>query len=569
VEHIQHGTIRSAENIIDQNPIMKVAYDSTMNRYYFIAHKDDASHLVKFSRALLPKLAQWLNCTLSNFSLDTNVARPHIPPPTAPTQTVHDLPPSEKLPDGLMSTLASIQQSLNEYGAELRAIREEMHDHTGRTLPTDVVSAVQSSITHATTQWRDKMDITHDRFTEDIHAFTDGLRSVCRELSDTKVTEDQTLTDLVDKYDNIASTMNDRILAYGNEIAMLRINIEALGNRVNWLVEDLGLKSTPAQGSRRLPPAAMEMVMEAAYDDYFQGKDMAHADKTSADTTQNLLEYNSDTSDNQHSHETAPSVQEHNVYQANGSAPTQAGRPGTPPLPLVSHAPPQLATTTSLPPSPVPNTTSTSELGSSRYDVFPGGAGPQTTQTSIDLSSDPPKQPPKHTTDTTCAECHSQTSTPYSCELCSKTICILCTKTDLDTASIRCTSCRECDIITQPDPTPQTATSASDTNTSSDSSLGSSYSDRATRTQTLRRKTTGTTTTISKSEKSQATTTTTATSTTTETQPIPPSIPGRPATRRSVQASIDTMLRPKRGLTTTKDDAPTRRQNTGDSKRFK
>jgi len=186
------------------------------------------------------------------------------------------------------------------------------------------------------------MDITHNQFTEDILTFTDGLRSICRELGHMNATEDQTLTDLVDKYDNAASIMNDQLLAFGNKIAMISINVEALGNRVNWLVEDLGLKSTPAQGSRRLPPAAMEMVMEAAYDDYFQGKDMAHADKTSADTTQYLLGYNSDTSDNQHSHETAPSVQEHNAYQANGSAPTQAGRPGTPPLPLVSHGPPPI-----------------------------------------------------------------------------------------------------------------------------------------------------------------------------------------------------------------------------------
>ena len=174
----------------------------------------------------------------------------------------------ENIPSGIMSTLNSIQQSLLDQGAEIKAIKEQMQDHVGRILLLKMTSAVQSSITDATNKWKDQWDISHAQHTSEIIAhfeiFAKSLDAFCSDLGHKHSHKVSTLSGLVEQYDQTANDTNDHAKAYGNELAMMRLNLEACADRLNWLVEDLGLKS-----ETKTLPKVMEGVMEEAYKDYF------------------------------------------------------------------------------------------------------------------------------------------------------------------------------------------------------------------------------------------------------------------------------------------------------------
>lgn len=607
-EQILHGTVLSATGAELSNPIMKVTMDSGLDKYYLTAHKDDAQLLIKYATALLPTLARWLQRPATEFSLDTSDARKfvHLPKTQHALLTATPQGTNKGSQPDIMSTLLSIQQSLLDHGTEIRAIRAEMRDHVGRTLPSDVVSAVQSSITHATLQWKDQLDTTHNRFTNDIVTLADGLHSVCKELGDAKTQDTRTLTDLVDQYDNATTITNDTILAYGNEIAMMRINVEALSNRLNWIVEDLGLRSHPTEGSARLPPLAMDMVMEAVYDDYYQGKDMANADAAHMnDTAPPKIAH--DPAETRHPESTDTDTDHSRDTPTNGTtvneemgALTQSneGRPGTPQPPLSPQAPSQTHSAPPLADSPGHTeiaqaetpATETTTMEPPQRNAVSRGTDTTATEDTIDLSptsSEPstthlPTPIQEQSTDpiikTGCVDCEAPILTPRKCERCNATLCTKCITIDSRQEPHLCTNCRSQDLLTQPgsmDDQPTTAitnNTTSDTQldmstvnntssdsdphsdtSSSDSSMGSSYSQRTTQPPPRHRRTlrSNSTSTLLQSAKPPTTNNI-------------PTIPDSTTTsltkksRRSVQPSIDTLLRPHAGRPPAKKAATSR-----------
>jgi hypothetical protein len=74
----------------------------------------------------------------------------------------------------------------------------------------------------------------------------------------------------------MAEGTNDCTISFGNEIAMLRIMIDACMDRVNWLVEDIGSNSAgkpPPPDTERLSTKGIRAITDAAYEVYAEGGD--------------------------------------------------------------------------------------------------------------------------------------------------------------------------------------------------------------------------------------------------------------------------------------------------------
>lgn len=576
-EQILHGTVHGVQG---DNPIMKITADSSFNRYHLIAHYDDALTLLKYSRAFVPVIARWFGKRTDEFSLDISEARAHVKhttPTIVSTQSTADYQ-TTGLPSDIMSTLLSIQQSVRDQGAEIKAIKLGLNNPVGKVLSNDVASVVQSSITGATEKWKELLEALHSRHAEDLISLLESivgdLRSLNHKIGVRHEQAVSTFSELVQQYDSTITDTNENTKAYGNELAMMRIHLEALADRLNWIVEDLGLQARKP----RLPPAAMDMVITEVYRDYYAGKDMAHAKDTSDTQDDTLLQGEQSEDDN--TNDMDPCISDRQTPIVTSVPRRDMGRPGTPP-PLHPPQPPQgplqSTQTPPLPLSPTRDITAVTDAPSplepTRRDDLPQGPTPSTTtasnplscgsehesnqSTSLTLALMPPDQAHME-----CIHCETQITTPSECDICHRTVCLKCLEVDIDQGFLRCTLCRPSltqdpspdTLNTQPnvDSPPSDACSHTSTSSSSDETEGSSFSQRSVNPNIKRRR-------LRKlKDKPKSDGSTTATTVTTQ------STYRSRSTRRSVQPSIDAMLRP-RGTRVT-SSAPRTRASTNSHK---
>jgi len=466
-----------------------------------------------------------------------------------------------------MSTLASIQRSLLDQGEEIKALKlqgeeikalkVQIQDHVGRSLSDGMVSAVQSSITNATTTWQEHLTASQNQLTTDIMSHLESLanvvRDLCRELGSEQQVTISDYSALVEQYNISTTNTNENSKAYGNELALMRLNLEACVDQLNWLITDLGLKAGPSTQPRRTPPELMDMVMDSAYENYFRGDDMAHA-KTSpsgisipdnADNTTKTCETvgtDGNTEDVTLTSEPLPPDQVDPVEfrkedQGVAIAPQPTGRPGTPPC-ATAHGPLQAPPTNILlPPSPgdrkrpPPDRHTDMAVETSQGHDITTGTPKSTTERTTDISSDTQLLPVR------CTTCTKETSTDYQCDLCGRVLCMSCTTVTLDAGLVTCQNC------TRPGASDTTSRSKeSHSLTPSDSSEGSSFSQRSSKPNPRRRQVRA---------KLDPSTSASRTAGKTDDTPLTTITPKTKATRRTVQTAIDTLL-PPRGKEPTK-----------------
>ena len=591
IDQIYNGSVINASGQELENPIIKVTVDSANTRLYLMAHHEDAAALIKHSRAFLPTLAKWLDKSPDVFSLDTSEAHSHLTRPNprpgdTPTVVTAQTTPAD-LQSTIMSTLASIQQSLLDQGeeikalkvqgAEIKALKIQMRDHTGRSIPDDMISAVQSSITHATSTWQEHLTATQNRMVVDIVSRLDSLASVVRDLCHEMGTKHQaTISDysgLVEQYNTTATNSNDNSTAYGNELAMMRLNLEACVDRLNWLVNDLGLKPGPSNQPGRTPPELLDMVYDSAYDNYFRGEDMAHVDKTSLSGPCNpeIQEMDTHPPSEPQLPDATTQVTAADLSDAGQGATTDAthskGRPGTPPPAPLPHGPLRAPPTIPLPPSPgdrkrpPPDRYTDRSMETTCGHDNDTGLIPSATENTTELPPDTTTQPKQsndqvHGTGTAqlspakCTLCFTEVLTTYHCDTCSRVLCFSCTTVALDTELITCKPCA------RPDDSINTQIGDPLSLTPSDSSDGSSFSQRSTKPQPRRRHVR----VKLETSKSQAVTTRPS-STPDNTNSTNNMVPKARTTRRTVQTAIDALL-PPRGKDPTRElTKMTTRQN--------
>lgn len=288
--HILSGTIQETTGEEIENPVVKITTDSSYNKYYLYASQEDAGRLIQYGKVLARNLQNWLSFTTPirvdssdarkyHICMDTTTPGKH--PPLDNDAPTHHTP---SVNDSILSLVQDMHRMMQEYGRDIVTLKEDIREIPRSTAPQDdVVSAVQSSITTATTAWRTTLISSNEecvrRITDTIDGFTGTIGDMCSEIGRSHTHTVHTLQDLLDRYDRTSVDTYDSILGYGNEVAMLRLMVEAIVDRINWLIR------THGQQSGHIPPALLDMVTNEAYSDYMAGVDMAHAKDPSRDTS--------------------------------------------------------------------------------------------------------------------------------------------------------------------------------------------------------------------------------------------------------------------------------------------
>ena len=266
-----------------ENPIIKLTHDSACTKFYLYAHHEDASVLIRCGSALRRLLTSRLGLDPGAIGVYTRDAedflpsRPH-PADDSDPHVDHPIQPSAPSVTSMDNTMVhSMFQMLTDLRLEVSSLKEHLHlrPHIGHD---EMISAVQSSITSTTTEIqtanRTNTEIFTTQLLAQVQQFTGNLGAICHELNAGHSQNQTVLQHLVDRYDATALDCYDSSLAYGNELVMLRLMVQACVDRVNLLIAGTDIPSTPYGTPPSLGPREMEMVIDEINNDYKSGVDM-------------------------------------------------------------------------------------------------------------------------------------------------------------------------------------------------------------------------------------------------------------------------------------------------------
>ena len=284
-------------------PVRNITADDTLTRCYLLAFKEDAEELIRYAKRIAPLFAGWVGST-SEVRVLTGVAEKWVqkdfkePPTTVvskqATSSTSALTTSTKTTDDKYNErFDQLTHLLEEHGQQLQQLQQILNTNTGEqaaaTQQQDIVHTVTDTMKTAIDTIRDEIASHHSKQTTAITEQIEGLSiSIKTKLSDAHTSQQETselLMELVAHYNKSIENVNDSNLAYGNEIAMLRIMVDACTHRVNWLVEDIGSRMAdkpPPPDQDRLSTQGMEAVLNAAHELYEEGGtrvDLALADR--------------------------------------------------------------------------------------------------------------------------------------------------------------------------------------------------------------------------------------------------------------------------------------------------
>jgi hypothetical protein len=242
----QGGVYDTTEELIE-NPVLKLTTDSSFECYYLYAPVEEAEALIRFGHALQSVLTARFGWEEGCTELRTKTATTALPSrrgrkhattvsfassdptegPSAQTHTDSDYP----------QMIRSLHQMVLELQTEVLSIRSTLESHR---VPAEVLSAVQSSITSTVTDLQAQNYAQSEALAKEMktqfHTYTSNLGTICHELNATQVHDHRILSDLLDRYDYSTTAMTDGFLAYGNELVMLRLMIQACVDRINLLI---------------------------------------------------------------------------------------------------------------------------------------------------------------------------------------------------------------------------------------------------------------------------------------------------------------------------------------------
>jgi len=355
-EHILGGTIWEESNGAIDNPIDKLTTDSTHTRYYLWANKADTEQLIRFGKFLARTLTKWLQ--QPPIRMDDSGALPfrrevEIPPGTSlqgETAAAASVPTTN---DSILLLVQDIHRMMQGYEKDIATLKDQVQTGSGSLhIQDDIVSAVQSSITMATDTWKASLATSNEQcvrqITDTIDGFTGTIGEMCSELGRSHTQTVNTLQNLLDRYDKTAVDTYDGILCYGNEVVMLRLMVEAIVDRFNYLLR--------ARDTQQALPEITEGAIDEAYINYMAGTgtNMSPASLLQ-DTTHTMPQSTESTTP------TGPPGSETNTTRH----PMHEGRPGTDTIATkgaVEH---------SLPTATAPNDSSTQHQESAEGDPPP------------------------------------------------------------------------------------------------------------------------------------------------------------------------------------------------------
>ena len=267
------------------NPVRKVNTDTTMTRCYLMAPKEDALELITYAESVIPYFADWIGANV-NTKLLKYTAEHWIPKKDPPMAIVGSQVTSAT--SALTSTTrtddAPINQKLEELTRMLslqhQQIQQLIHDRdSGTTAQRELVDTITTTMTTAVATIRADISKQHSNhsttITNQLKGFSESIENSITSKYSSQEEMLEFFQELITQYDKVIGDVNDCTMAYGNEIAMLRMVMDACTHRVNWLVEDIGSKTLskpPAPTADKLSTRGMEMMMTAAYDVYREGE---------------------------------------------------------------------------------------------------------------------------------------------------------------------------------------------------------------------------------------------------------------------------------------------------------
>lgn len=572
--HIFRGSFRDNAGI--DIPIVKLTADATNERYYLYSRNQDASALIRYGRTLKPILSEGLNIPEGKIRLQTFEAVDTLrrdqattiptvsttPVLTAQEDTVASASPHNDIPMDIREMVISMHSMMIEYGKELGTIKSQITQSP--TAPTEIHSTVQSSITSTVTQLQDSVHSTAEKFAmklaDRFESFAETLGAICLELSRSQNDSSTILHELIAKYDVTAMDCYDGNVAYGTELAMLRLMVHACVERINLLLAEL---RPNWNGVVHPSPQEVDAVLTKIHDEYHSGVDMCNSSSYPPDNTDTATPTNPE----------SPTLGKHDIAtESLSSFPTtlpglednipdthpkaSEGRQRTPQCldvypPFPRSDPPTLPASAQLhaPLTPTRSVTSPAKDDDPSTDLAKGHADTSTASTTTGdetqtLSPGAVNTPQELISQ--CPRCKTN-AVLIECETCSEWYCQDCTRTVLDIGLIWCVQCSE-------DTKPQTvkrggplSTSGSDTSPSHSENIsdgddddGSDYTQYSTGRSGRRRRTKRSTPKISPrdtSTNSQA-----SANTHSEQEPV------QARTKQKVQSTLASHGRPRRTL---------------------
>lgn len=252
------------ENDLDDDTrfvVTKVTADSTLSRCYLTAFKQDAQDLIDFTAALVPRFSMWVggNTEVRVLAGATEnwVRKDKVPPPKTVisktgTSSTSALTSSAKTFETTVDKkLDQLTQLILEQNQQIKRLA----DNNNASTRDDIVNTIQNSLTSSIAQLQTNISTLHVSHLEAMNTRMDELSVAIGDAVQTHSTQQATATvlmDLIMQYNETAGGMNDCTRAYGQEIALLRVMLDACIHRINWLVEDIGSKQgTPPSTSKR------------------------------------------------------------------------------------------------------------------------------------------------------------------------------------------------------------------------------------------------------------------------------------------------------------------------------
>ena len=267
-------------------PVVKVTTDTTMQRCYLISRKEDAKELIEYANSILPEFARWVgkkdDVRLLTAMADQWVQKPPMKDPPISTVEAHTTAVISALSSNTKTFETTVNERLdtitNLLTAQTALIQQLMQHREDRGTQNTIVQAVTDTM--HTEMRKLQLDMATKQ-TDQSNAMKSQLddfsSSIKHTVTNTFTSQQETakaLYELIKQYDSMVETVNDCTMAYGNEIAVLRVVMDACTHRVNWLVEDIGSSTTtkpPPPSSERLSARGLDMILDAVHEVYNEG----------------------------------------------------------------------------------------------------------------------------------------------------------------------------------------------------------------------------------------------------------------------------------------------------------
>lgn len=339
------------DNHESHSPVVKVTTDRALSCCYLTARKEDAQELIDFAHCVAPDFAKWVGSE-KDVRVLTPLAEKWVQKPplkSLPVTTIDT--PATVATSALTTTTKTFEMSVNDrldnittlltsQGALIQQLLQQRSDRDGT--QDSIVQAVKTTMTTAITTLQTDMATKHS---DQSSAMELQLATLSSSITDTvKATftsQQETaklLYELIEQYDSTIETVNDCTMAYGNEIAMLRVVMDACTHRVNWLVEDIGsntVSKPEPPTTDKLSAAGMDRIMDAVHDVYSEGQQRVDVGTAVADRSIELIQ----AQEKQQAGAAAESKKEGRQREQHAAQPPLATQgptktPQTPPIPV-------------------------------------------------------------------------------------------------------------------------------------------------------------------------------------------------------------------------------------------